>query len=71
MDNCFNEDGPYFAMEIPEYKQGYLDIKKRGAKVRVITRVTKNNIQHCKNLEKIVDEVRQPDNVEEGIAISD
>ena len=71
LDNCFNEDGPYFAMEIPDYKQGYIDIKKRGAKVRVITRVTKNNVQHCKNLEKIVDEVRHLDKVEGGIALSD
>ncbi len=71
LDNCFNEDGPYFAMEIPEYKQGYLDIKKRGAKVRVITKVTKNNVHHCRDLAKLVDEVRHLDNVEGGIALSD
>ena len=71
MDIYFDHRAPSIVVEIPEYKNGYIDIRKRGGKIRAFTEITKDNIHYCKELMKLVDELRHLNGVKGGIAISE
>ena len=71
MDLCFDSNAPSIVLNIDEYKNGYIDIRQRGGKIRVITEITKENIEYCKELMNIVDEMRHLDNIKGGTAISE
>ncbi|HZI71567.1 MAG TPA: ATP-binding protein [Nitrososphaeraceae archaeon] len=71
MDIYFDHRAPSIVVEIPEYKNGYIDIRKRGGKIRAFTEITKDNIHHCKELMKLVDELRHLNGVKGGIAVSE
>ena len=71
MDICFDHSAPSIVVEIKEYRNGYIDIRRRGGKIRAFTEITKDNIDHCKELIKLVDELRHLDGVKGGIAISE
>jgi two-component system, OmpR family, sensor histidine kinase VicK len=71
MDICFDHSAPSIVVEIKEYRNGYIDIRRRGGKIRAFTEITKDNIAHCKELIKLVDELRHLDGVKGGIAISE
>lgn len=61
MDLFGDKNGPSIIMEFDVYKNNYLEVKKRGGKIRFITEITRENIQYCKELMKIVDEFRHLD----------
>ncbi len=44
MDITFDYKAPSIVIDIPEYKNGYKDILIKGAKIRCITGITKDNI---------------------------
>lgn len=71
MDICFDHSAPSIVVEVGEYRNGYLDIRKRGGKIRAFTEITKDNIQYCKKLMKLVDELRHLDGVKGGLAVSE
>ena len=71
MDIFFDHHAPSIVVEVREYRDGYIDIRKRGGKIRTFTEITKDNVKHCKELIKIVDELRHLDGVKGGIAIND
>src|SRR6188472_242417 len=71
MDICFDHRAPSIVVENGEYSNGYIDIRKRGGKIRAFTEITKDNIQYCKELIKLVDELRHLDGVKGGIAVSE
>lgn len=71
MDLCYESNAPSIVIEVDAYKNGYLNIRNRGGKIRVITEINKKNIQYCKELIKIVDDLRHLDNVRGGIAVSE
>jgi signal transduction histidine kinase len=71
MDICFDHRAPSIVVGVEEYRNGYLDIRKRGGKIRAFTEITKDNIQYCKELIKLVDELRHLDGVKGGIAVSE
>jgi len=71
MDICFDHRAPSIVVEIEEYSNGYIDIRKRGGKIRAFTEITKDNIHYCKKLMKLVDELRHLDGVKGGIAVSE
>jgi signal transduction histidine kinase len=71
MDICFDHSAPSIVVEIEEYRNGYMDIRRRGGKIRAFTEITKDNIVYCKELIKLVDELRHLDGVKGGIAISE
>jgi two-component system, OmpR family, sensor histidine kinase VicK len=71
MDICFDHRAPSIVVGVGEYRNGYLDIRKRGGKIRAFTEITKDNIQYCKELIKLVDELRHLDGVKGGIAVSE
>src|SRR5215211_5902531 len=71
MDIFFDHKAPSIVIDIDDYKNGYIDIRRRGAKIRAFTEVTKGNISYCKELMKIVDELRHLDGVRGGMAVSE
>jgi len=71
MDISFDHRAPSIVIELEAYKNGYMDIRKRGGKIRALTEITKDNLQYCKELMKIVDELRHLDGVKGGLAVSE
>jgi nitrogen-specific signal transduction histidine kinase len=71
MDIFFDHRAPSIVVDVREYRDGYIDIRKRGGKIRAFTEITKDNVKHCKELIKIVDELRHLDGVKGGIAINE
>lgn len=71
MDIYFDHRAPSIVINIEEYSNGYMDIRIRGGKIRAFTEITKENIQYCKELMKLVDELRHLDGVKGGMAVSE
>ena len=58
-------------MEFDVYKNNYMDVIRRGGKIRFITEITKENLPYCKELRKIVTEMRHMEGLVGGIAVSE
>jgi two-component system sensor histidine kinase VicK len=71
MDIFFDARAPSIVIEIDAYKKGYIDIRKRGGKIRAFTEINKNNVVYCKELLKMVDELRHIEGIKGGIAVSE
>jgi two-component system, OmpR family, sensor histidine kinase VicK len=71
MDIFFDHRAPSIVTDVAEYKDGYIDIRKRGGKIRCFTEITKDNLRYCKELMKLVDELRHLDGVRGGMAVSE
>ena len=71
MDLFGDKNGPSIIMGFDVYKNNYMDVKRRGGRIRLITEITKDNIHYCKELMKIVDELRHLDGLIGGIAVSE
>jgi two-component system, OmpR family, sensor histidine kinase VicK len=71
MDIYFDHRAPSIVVDIEEYRNGYIDIRRRGAKIRAFTEITIENIDYCKELMKLVDELRHLDGVKGGMAVSE
>lgn len=67
MDLFGDKNGPSIIMEYDLYKNNYIDVIRRGGKIRLITEITKENIHHCRELMKIVRE----SGLVGGIAVSE
>ena len=71
MDIFFDHHAPSIVVDVEEYRNGYIDIRKRGGKIRAFTEINKDNVKHCKELMKLVDELRHLDGVRGGVAVSE
>jgi signal transduction histidine kinase len=71
MDIYFDHRAPSIVVEIEEYKNGYTDIRRRGGKIRAFTEITKENVHYCKELMRLVDELRHLAGVKGGLAVSE
>jgi two-component system, OmpR family, sensor histidine kinase VicK len=71
MDIYFDNRAPSIVINIDEYSNGYRDIKRRGGKIRLLTEITSENIEHCKKLMNLVDELRHLDGIKGGLAVSE
>jgi two-component system, OmpR family, sensor histidine kinase VicK len=71
MDIFFDHRAPSIVVDVEEYRNGYIDIRRRGGKIRAFTEITKDNIHYCKKLMKLVDELRHLDGVKGGVAVSE
>src|SRR5439155_4099431 len=71
MDICFDSKAPSIVVEIEAYRNGYKDIRNRGGKIRAFTEITNDNIHYCKELMKLVDELRHLEGMKGGIAVSE
>lgn len=57
--------------DIAEYRNGYIEIRKRGGKIKCFTEITEDNVYHCKELMRLVDELKHLDGVRGGMAVSE
>ena len=71
MDIFFDKNAPSIVVDVKEYRIGYENIRTRGGKVRAFTEITGENLPYCKELVKLVDELRHLDGVRGGIAVSE
>jgi hypothetical protein len=71
MDISFDHKAASIVIEVEAYKNGYIDIRRRGGKIRALTEITKYNLHYCKELMKIVDDFRHLDGLKGGIAVSE
>ena len=71
MDIFFDSKAPSIVIEIDAYRNGYMNIRKGGGKIRAFTEITKDNINYCKELMKIVNELRHLDGIKGGIAVNE
>jgi two-component system, OmpR family, sensor histidine kinase VicK len=71
MNIYFDHRAPSIVINIEEYRNGYDNIRRRGGKIRAFTEITKENIEYCKELRNIVDELRHLDGVKGGMAVSE
>jgi two-component system, OmpR family, sensor histidine kinase VicK len=71
MDLFGEKNGPSIIMEYDVYRNNYIDIIKRGGEIRLITEITIENLHYCKELRKIVTEMRHLEGLVGGIAVSE
>ena len=71
MDIYFDNRAPSIVIDVDKYSNGYRDIKRRGGKIRLLTEITSENVNYCKQLMNLVDELRHLDGIKGGIAVSE
>jgi hypothetical protein len=63
IDACIDYSRPSLAIEFKRLKKAFLDAKRKGIKLRYVTEITQYNVGHCKELIKMVDELRHLEGV--------
>ncbi|HEY6668444.1 MAG TPA: HAMP domain-containing sensor histidine kinase [Candidatus Nitrosopolaris sp.] len=71
MDLFGEKNGPSIIMEFDVYKNNYIDVIRRGGRIRLITEITNENLHYCKGLVNIVTELRHLEGLIGGIAVSE
>ncbi|HEY6884037.1 MAG TPA: hypothetical protein VI278_08385, partial [Nitrososphaeraceae archaeon] len=71
IDACVDYTRPSLAIEIEELKKAFGDAKSRGVKLRYVTEVTEENVVYCKELIKMVDELRHLNGIKGNFYISE
>ena len=71
MDVFFDRHAPSIVINVKEYRTGYAEIRRRGARIRAFTEITKDNARYCRELLNLVDELRHVDGVKGGMAVSE
>jgi two-component system, OmpR family, sensor histidine kinase VicK len=71
IDACVDYTRPSLAVEIEELRKAFLNAKKRGVKLRYVTEITNDNLAYCKELMKMVDELRHIDGIKGNFYISE
>jgi two-component system sensor histidine kinase VicK len=69
-DLCVDRNAPSVILTTEPIRQAYLDLKRRGIRVRFITEVTLENIEYCREMIKIA-EVRHMDGISGNFTIAD
>jgi two-component system, OmpR family, sensor histidine kinase VicK len=71
IDACIDYSRPSLAIEVEELKKAFLDAKSRGVKLRYVTEITEDNVGYCKDLIKIVDELRHIEGIKGNFYLSE
>jgi len=71
IDSCIDKNNPETIMTVEPIVKAISDMALRGIKSRVITEITRDNILYCKQLMKIITELRHLDEVTGNFSISD
>jgi two-component system sensor histidine kinase VicK len=69
-DFCIDHKGPSIIIENEFMSSIYIEIKRRGGKLRLITEITKENIHYCKELMEFLD-LRHLDAIKGNFGIVD
>ena len=70
-DSCGDDTLPSVIVTTEPIKNAYRDLLRRGIKTRFITEITEKNIEYCKELRKIVYELRHLKGVKGNFAVGE
>jgi two-component system sensor histidine kinase VicK len=70
-DSCGDDTLPSVIVTTEPIKNAYRELLRRGIKPRFITEITEKNIEYCKELMKIVYELRHLEGVKGNFAVSE
>ncbi|HET7147657.1 MAG TPA: HAMP domain-containing sensor histidine kinase [Candidatus Nitrosopolaris sp.] len=68
---CSDSTGPSVSVGVDLYNRAINDIKNRGVKVKHVTEINKENIHYCKDLMKIIHELRHLDDIKANFAVNE
>jgi two-component system sensor histidine kinase VicK len=68
---CSDSTGPSVGVGVELYKRATIDLKNRDIKVKHVTEINKENIHYCKDLMKMIHELRHLDGVKGNFAVSE
>jgi two-component system, OmpR family, sensor histidine kinase VicK len=71
IDACVDYTRPSLAVEIEQLRKAFLDAKGRGIRLRYVTEITEDNVTYCKELLKLVDELRHIEGIKGNFYISE
>jgi two-component system, OmpR family, sensor histidine kinase VicK len=66
-----NYTRPPLAIALEPIRKAFLDAKSRGIRLRYITEINKENISYCKELTKIVDQLRHLDGIRGNFMVNE
>ena len=69
-DTYMNNTRPPLAIGLDPIRKAFLQAKDRGIYLRYITEITKENLSYCKELMRIVDELRHLDGIKGNFMVS-
>jgi two-component system sensor histidine kinase VicK len=69
--NLTDSIGPVTFNKVEAVKEAYADALKKGVKIRIITEITKDNIDYCREGMKYVSELRHMDGISGTFVVSD
>ena len=70
-DSCGNDRFPSVIMTSEPIRNSYRELLRKGVKPRCITEITKENITYCKELMKVVHELRHLEGIKANFGISE
>jgi two-component system, OmpR family, sensor histidine kinase VicK len=70
-DTYMNYTRPPLAITFEPIRKAFLDAKNRGVHLRYLTEITKDNLSYCKQLIKIVHELRHLDGIKGNYMVSE
>jgi hypothetical protein len=71
VDVCANYKAPSSHFNIKAAWNAFVELRNKGVKTRFITEINKDNILYCKELIKILDELRHLDEIKGNFGIVD
>ena len=71
IDVAADKKGPAILIEHDIYKKNLIDAQNRGAKIRYLVDITKENLNYCKEMLKIANEIRHFEGFKGGLTVSD
>jgi signal transduction histidine kinase len=71
IDACVDYTRPSLTIEIEELRKAFVDAKRRGIRLRYVTEITEDNVRYCKELLKMVDELRHIEGIKGNFYISE
>jgi two-component system, OmpR family, sensor histidine kinase VicK len=71
IDACIDYSRPSLAIEFEVLKKAFLSARRRDVRLRYVTEITKNNIIYCRELIKMVDELRHLEGIKGNFYLSE
>jgi two-component system, OmpR family, sensor histidine kinase VicK len=71
IDTCMDYTRPPLAIEIESIRKSFVEVKSKAVKLRYLTEITNDNLASCKEIVKMVDELRHLDGIKGNFMISE
>jgi signal transduction histidine kinase len=71
IDTYMDHTRPKLAIEIEPIRKSFVEAKNKGVQLRYLTEITNDNLSSCKEIMKIVDELRHLDGIKGNFMISE